>query len=162
MATSFYMVPSGTAGANDYIEITGVQIDVGSYTATTAPTFRRSGGTLQGELNACQRYYWQSSFTENYGSQGLGFGNSSTAATIMLKLPVTMRAKPTVTNYANLILNDSATNTAVTSLATISQFGSADLVALQAGVASGLTQFRPYALLNGNNTAGYIGLGAEL
>jgi hypothetical protein len=57
LATYFYFTPTGTAGTNDYFELTGVQVDVGTWTATTAPTFRRSGGTIQGELAACQRYF---------------------------------------------------------------------------------------------------------
>ena len=63
----FLTNPVGTAGATDYFELTGVQIDLGTYNATTAPAFRRSGGTLQGELAACKRYLPSINNGEYYG-----------------------------------------------------------------------------------------------
>jgi hypothetical protein len=52
----FGFTPVGTAGAADYFDVTGVQIDIGS----VALPFRTYAGTIQGELSACQRYYEKS------------------------------------------------------------------------------------------------------
>ena len=52
IATQFLFTPVGTAGAADYFEVTGVQIDV----ASVALPFRTFSQTLQGELAACRRY----------------------------------------------------------------------------------------------------------
>jgi hypothetical protein len=56
MRTQFYYTPVGTAGANDFFDIWGLQIEYGS----VATAFTKAGGTLQGELAACQRYYHKS------------------------------------------------------------------------------------------------------
>jgi hypothetical protein len=81
--------PVGTAGAADYVEVTGFQIDIGS----VALPFRTYAATIQGELAACQRYYQA---LANFGCAGYSSGN---IFSIMNTLPfvTAMRATPTVT-----------------------------------------------------------------
>jgi hypothetical protein len=56
LAVSFNYAPVGTAGANDYFEVTGVQLEI----ASSASAYSPNAATFQGELAACQRYYEKS------------------------------------------------------------------------------------------------------
>jgi hypothetical protein len=91
VAMAFYYAATGVTITNDYFEITGVQVELGS----TATTFSRAGGTIQGELAACQRYYWNATTANN--TIGAGIVTSATNAFISVKLPQTMRIVPTLT-----------------------------------------------------------------
>jgi hypothetical protein len=103
---SFY-TPVGTAGANDYYDITGIQLEVGSQ---VSPFIRAGGGSIQGELAMCQRYYaksYENSITVPTNSAAGGLVMLATTATVAsgaylggVRLPVTMRVNPTVTIYS--------------------------------------------------------------
>ena len=148
--------PVGTASTNDYYEITGVQIELGA----TATSFSRAQGTIQGELAACQRYYFRSNAGSAYAPlSGTKGAFSTTSAQVPVYFPVQMRVKPTSIDYANIILSDGAgaiTPSSVVLGAVSPLLGAAD------GTATGLTQFRPYTFVDAGSSTGYIGFSAEL
>jgi hypothetical protein len=149
----FYYAPTGTASTNDYFEVTGVQVELGS----TATTFSRAGGTIQGELAACQRYYFRNTPGVAYGFQAAGYGLNTTQSRQNVFLPVSMRVNPTSVDYANLSLEGAIS---------ISSLGLDQLapsfVSLTTTGSTGLSGNIPYRLLNFNNTAGYLAFNAEL
>lgn len=82
----FTYTPTGTAGANDYYEVTGVQLEVGS----VATQFTRAGGTIQGERDACRYYYNGNTFAFR-----LSAGVTNLANAVTMYLPQ-MRTLPTL------------------------------------------------------------------
>jgi hypothetical protein len=86
----FPWIPTGTAGAADFFEITGIMINVG----TTALPYRRNAGTIQGELSAAQRYY--ETFAMSAQRNTMAAQSTSSAFGAMF-YKVTKRGTPTVT-----------------------------------------------------------------
>lgn len=76
------------AATNNYWQVTGVQLNVGS---VAAPFEFKS---YQQELRECQRYYWRTGGTA-FGPIGIANTQSTTAGRVYIKLPVTMRRDPT-------------------------------------------------------------------
>jgi hypothetical protein len=81
-------------------DIWGVQLEAGS----VATAFQTATGTIQGELAACQRYYYRQTATTN---QTLAIGSLPTTsiAVAFSTMPVTMRTAPTFAATAGNTFN---------------------------------------------------------
>jgi hypothetical protein len=155
----FTYVPVGTAGANDWFEITGVELEQGS----VATPFTRAGGTLQGELAACQRYYYRMGGNPNGFEQfGIGFTSAvNTLSRFYVKHPVTMRTNPTSMDFSTLGIYDASTVLAVTS-ATINLGQTGRDAGWVECTSAASTAFRPQALIANNSASAFLGFSAEL
>ena len=160
LSTFFSYTPVGTAGTNDYFEITGVQLELGS----TASTYYPNQPTYATELAACQRYYWRNTAgADNYGSfTPIGGAVSTTSITITSQPPVSMRSTTATLDYASMSVYGGASGgfgfLSVSNL--ILQRSTGNMIELSATVA-GATAGGFYRL-QANNAAGYLGVSCEL
>jgi type II secretory pathway component PulM len=147
-AIKFTFTPTGTAGAADYYEIGGVQLEVGSVNTTFSPM----GGTIQGELAACQRYF------RSLGYGVMGACISATTVQLAIYHP-SMRTTPTFAAPSPIQISDMISTSFTQSSTSISI-----IAATQEGSwlslpnFTGMTTGRPATL---NTTTG-ISLSAEL
>jgi hypothetical protein len=147
---------SGNVGLQSAtFQIWGVQLEAGP----TANVFRRNANSLQGELAACQRYYYRNTATSpgNYFGFGTAWGTNGVIASVFL--PVQMRVTPTSIDFSNLRVYD-GWNAAHTATAAVFSSSTPQVVTVDLAT-SGVTQYRPYFIL-ANTAPSFIGFSAEL
>ncbi len=133
------------------------QLEIGS----VPTTFSRAGGTIQGELAACQRYYYRTTVFEAYGPIAYGYGSSGTVGKVGMNTTVTMRIKPSAIDYSAVRCDDSSgINITLTSITL--GFASGNIMTLLCNASSGFTANRPIVLLSDGSSTSYVGLSSEL
>jgi hypothetical protein len=143
---------------NATIDIWGVQVEAGS----TASAFQTATGTIQGELAACQRYYWRDTAKSLYSAFGTAAVFSATQAQAVVKNPVDMRVAPTSVDFSTLALSDSGAGIRAVTALTLSQGGAGNnLLTVTIGTSS-LTAGNASVLTANNSTSAFIGFNAEL
>ena len=154
----------GTAGANDYFDITGVQLELGA----VATPFSRAGGDIQGELAKCQRYYYEnnSSYSPStYNPYGTGACISTINAQIFIRFPVTMRISPTMsqsgTSSQFCVASSNGSAIALSSAIYFPVY-SLDGVIVNMTVAGGLVAGNATVMVSNDNNSSWLAFSAEL
>ena len=104
ISVGVYYQCRGTAGAQDWFEVTDFQLELGP----VATDFEnRSYGD---ELAKCQRYFTRIGYGMQYTYVVSGILSSNTQARCDVQLPTTMRAAPTATEVGTLMVDSETTS----------------------------------------------------
>ena len=176
--TSTFTLPSisgKTVGANNFVgfrirnfstltsgtfDLAQVQLEVGPI----ATTFSIAGGTIQGELAACQRYYVRLGGGALYDFVGMGNTTSTSGGYVIAQFPSHMRSIPSSIDYSNLGIAQWGTSPVAVSSASILNNGSnaSNKTAVIQFAGSGFPAGGTFVNMTGNASSGYIGFNAEL
>jgi hypothetical protein len=155
---AFIKFPTGIAT----IDIWGVQVEA----SNTATAFQTATGTIQGELAACQRYYYRNTAGVAYANFATGQATSTTATTVYIAYPVTMRIAPsaieTTGTSANYIMVTAIGGTVACTAITHDSNTSTNQAIFATTVSTGLVAGSATSIRANNSTTAYLGWSAEL
>jgi hypothetical protein len=140
-------------------DIWGVQVEAGS----VATPFQTATGTIQGELAACQRYYYRET-PQSGGPFGFGWAFNTVGGVAIVDFPVTMRIAPTALEQSGTASHYEIAYQAagaVCNAVPIFNNGTNKKTIVTISVASGFTAGIGLNLRS-NNASAYLGWSAEL
>jgi len=148
------------ATLNNYWQITGVQWEIGS----KATPFSLAGGTIQGELAACQRYYQNLTPGTAEASIGNFAALNSTEAYGFVATKVTMRTAPTIAQTTATDAFAIVGNGNSDAFDSFSGIGEASTQGVRFGINAGIavTQGYAYWVRRRDGVGGVLALSAEL
>jgi hypothetical protein len=156
---STYNARTGSMGVqNNTFDFWGVQVEYGS---KATPFQTASGGSIEGELAMCQRYYQRRTSTNAYAIVATSYVTSATNAVAYAQLPVTMRVVPTSVDYSTLAQESPGAFLGAVTAVTVSDKASPTVFAGNF-TSSGMTTGQTGWIAFNNNTSAYLGFSAEL
>jgi len=152
------IIGSGVGDQTGTFQIWGFQAETG----TVATAFQTATGTLQGELAACQRYYWRQTVSTNQPLAPTGGCATAAIADSALYFPVTMRLNPSSIEVSNVGFYNWG-NGSIYESGTITS-AAATLYAINLRYTHGSNVFTTgqSGALIGRAASSYIGINAEL
>jgi len=151
----FEWMPSGTAGANDFVDLTGLQLEEGS---VATPFEQRPYGL---ELSLCQRYFVR--LIDPSGSGVSNGGTANGASRVNVSLPVEMRVPPTsVTANGTFSFWDGTNAPSGTLAATSSFFPSRTSIEVEFDLTGAITAGKAVKMYTSNSTSKWLNVSAEL
>jgi len=150
--------PTGTAGAADYFEITGVQMEI----ASSASVYSPNAATYQAELAACQRYYQRKNAGQAYTRFAIGQNVSATQAGFVIPFGTQMRTTPSFACSSGDWDTVEGTSSRGTNAPTLSSDGSGlDSAFIYTAITSGTTGYAVQLRSRGVTTT-WLEFSAEL
>ena len=146
------------SSTDNYWQITGVQLEVGSQATSFEHRSRAE------ELTLCYRYFHRIKPATDYAAYGVGGAYSNTQAVAQIHFPVPLRASPTFSyNGALSTYYDVVGGFINFSNMTVSQvMGSPEVTSLKVNVVGNGTAGNTFMLATYNNTTTYLDFDSEL
>ena len=161
-AGSDFNTNSGSLGLQTIgVDLWGIHIKLGTHTADATALYKQP--ELGPELARCQRYCVVMGGENIYEVAAYGAATSSTVWNGAVAMPQKLRTVPSLSAGGSWAISDGVSAFAATSISALSgSQQSTQVVMVSAGVASGLTAFRPCRLEANNSTASRLTFDAEL